>query len=71
LHNKVNILQSENAEFKEKRIELQWRSMRDNLIFVGIAESENPSTENCEQLVRNFLEEHVESDPTINQNINK
>lgn len=66
LHNKVNILQSENAEFKEKLIELQWRSMRDNLIFVGIAESEDPSSENCEKLVRNFLEEHVERDPTIN-----
>lgn len=45
------------------------RSMRENLVFVGIEEShsrQNP--ENCEQILRKFLETHVQNDQTINMN---
>jgi hypothetical protein len=54
----------------EKVIDLQWRSMRENLIFYGIQEAQNFSEngENCEERVKDFiknilgLEDQIEMD---------
>jgi hypothetical protein len=42
---------------QEKLIDLEARSMRDNLIFYGIAETQD---ENCETLVGTFITETLE-----------
>ena len=40
----------------EKIIDVRWRSMRENLIFHGIPESEShQATENCEMIIKNFI----------------
>lgn len=45
----------------EKIIDIQWRSMRDNLIFSGIPEAVNfeEEREDCEEVVQNFLEREM------------
>ena len=43
------------------------RSMRDNLVFVCVPETESNS-QTCEQTHRQFLQSHIENDTPINQN---
>ncbi|WAR00597.1 hypothetical protein MAR_024969 [Mya arenaria] len=77
MRHEIDILQSSNAVLQENVTDLRSRNMRDNLVFVGIPEnlqipSETNSNTNfatCEQTLRKFLTEHLENDPTINQNI--
>lgn len=54
----INIKQ---ASADEKLIDIQWRSMRENLLFCGLAEAEG---ENCERKVKEFIqtELHINKD---------
>lgn len=64
LSEKVDYLIKQQAEInikrnnsQEKIIDIQWRSMRENLIFSGIPESRNPGleVENCEFMIKDFI----------------
>ena len=41
IHGKVEVVQRENKQLKETLLDVQCRSMRDNLIFSGILENDN------------------------------
>jgi hypothetical protein len=45
-------LEEENSKLKEGLLDVQCRSMKNNLIFTGLSEQEG---ENCEGLLRDFL----------------
>ena len=69
LDKRVSKLEDDNVEIKdkhekleEKLTEVQWRSMRENLIFTGISEAEKGDTENT---LRRFLADEM----TIHQDI--
>lgn len=56
----INIKQTSTDE---KLIDLQWRSMRENLLFTGLSESAvYPNNENCESKIKEFIrnELHIE-----------
>lgn len=50
-------LSAEQTKTNEKLTDVQWRSMRENLIFYGIPESElnRGMYENCELIIKNFI----------------
>ena len=48
-------IQWESIELREKRLEMQTHSMKYNLIFSGIHESEDRQAENCETTIKNFI----------------
>ena len=48
----INIKQSDT---EEKLVDMQWRSMRENLIFTGLAEHGGRAIENCENKVKEFI----------------
>ncbi|MES9880359.1 MAG: hypothetical protein ABW185_05695 [Sedimenticola sp.] len=50
LEENIKQYESQNAQLESKYTDLEARSMRDNLLFYGIPESDQ--TENCEQLVK-------------------
>lgn len=56
----------ENKLMKETILDLQTRSMRDNLIFSGIQEK---SPDNPESLIKNFMTTHLRLPPDTVQNI--
>ena len=60
----INIRQS-NAD--EKLIDIQWRSMRENLIFTGISEPWDRSKVNeyCKSMVREFIRDELHIDKEI------
>ena len=60
-----HFLMTENNTMKERMIEQQSRSMRDNLIFKGIDDENSPS-ENTEEKVKDFIKTHLELDDEIN-----
>lgn len=60
-------LKHENANLKESVLELQCRSMQENLLFFGIAETTD-GPENTEQLLRRFLKIQIEDNSQINPN---
>lgn len=51
----------------EKLVDIQWRSMRENLIFYGIPESEvdQRAPENCELIIKNFIRMEMNIDKDI------
>ena len=58
-------LDSEKERLNETILDLQSRSMRDNLLFYGFAECrdrDERSTENCEEKVRSFCEKELKID---------
>ena len=56
-----NELQSKQTSTEEKVIDLQWRGMRENLLFTGIDEPvlQRGEYENAEQTLRNFLRDEI------------
>ena len=50
---RVDYLEKQQAKSEDKLIDIQWRSMRENLIFTGIDEPE--VTENVELTLREFF----------------
>ena len=56
-----NQLENKLSQTDEKLIDIQWRSMRENLIFTGIPESElrQGEQENCEALIKEFLKSEM------------
>lgn len=66
LRDKVSALETQNNEIRDKMLDLQCRSMRENLLFTGINESNDPTPEDCESVLRSFLNEHVQNDPSVN-----
>lgn len=52
-----NQLETKQSETEEKIIDVQWRTMRENLIFSGIPESDvrRGEQEDCEALIKEFL----------------
>ena len=65
-------LQWENVELREKLLEMQAHSMKYNMIFSGIPESEDRQVENCETTIKNFINKNlvVEGDAEF-QNIHR
>lgn len=57
LEKKQSELSAEQTKTNEKLTDVQWRSMRENLIFYGIPESElnRGMYENCELIIKNFI----------------
>jgi prefoldin subunit 5 len=57
LENNHREIATSNEQLKEKVTDLQWRSMRENLIFSGIEEAENneEEPEDCEVIIKNFI----------------
>lgn len=53
----VKQLETKNATLEEKTNDLEFRSLRENLLFHGIAEQHN---ENCETLIKQFIREKLE-----------
>ena len=53
IHSKVEVVQRENKQLKETLLDVQCRSMRNNLIFSGILENDN--SRGCEDTVRDFM----------------
>ena len=68
LESDVAALKHSNFSLQESVVDLKYRSMRDNLIFVGVDETSNNET--CEHLLRHFLTKYIEQDQTININNN-
>ena len=62
-----NELQSKQANIEEKMIDLQWRGMRENLLFTGIDEPvlQRGEYENAEQTLRLFLRNEMGIDDEI------
>ena len=56
-----NQMQEKQSKMEEKLIEVQWRGMRENLIFTGIAEKNLPygEFENVELTLKNFLRDEM------------
>ena len=50
-------LETKQSQTEEKLIDIQWRTMRENLIFSGIPESDvrRGEQEDCEELIKEFL----------------
>lgn len=57
LARKIEQLEIQQQHAENKIVEVQWRSMRDNLVFTGINESNlhQGETENCEIIIKTFL----------------
>ena len=53
-------MKKKNETLDEKLIDLETRSMRENLLFYGIAEGDD--NENCERLVKEMCNEHLQMD---------
>jgi len=71
----IQHLQTRNDSQNEEILDLKWRSMRDNLVFVGIPENylndteqteTSPSHNAQEQTLRKFLTQYIENDVNIN-----
>ena len=60
-----NFLQDENMQLRKKVIQLQSRSMRDNLIIKGIPDSYDQE-ENTEEKVKHFIKTELNIDEEIN-----
>ena len=58
--------QTESSKLQRKLYDLETRNMRDNLVFHDLPES---ATENCEQLVKLFMEEKLHMNHTDVENI--
>ena len=52
---KCNELQAKQQNTDERLTELQWRSMRDNLLFTGIAEDAETASEDVKGKLRDFV----------------
>ncbi|KAK3109102.1 hypothetical protein FSP39_023080 [Pinctada imbricata] len=64
---KANIrgLKEEMENVKERQIELQARSMRENLIFHGIDESAEGEVEDCEEKIKPFIQDKLQVTKTL------
>ncbi|KAK3082916.1 hypothetical protein FSP39_009009 [Pinctada imbricata] len=64
---KANIrgLKEEMENVKERQIELQARSMRENLIFHGIDESAEGEVEDCEEKLKHFIQDKLQVTKTM------
>jgi len=61
LNQSVKSYETEQKNLKSKINDLESRSMRENLIFYGLAEAEG---ENCEELVKQFITDELNEDAT-------
>ena len=52
IFDRLNTIENTQQCTNEKVIDIQWRSMRDNLIFFGIPESSQAAYENCEVIIK-------------------
>ncbi|CAC5379384.1 unnamed protein product [Mytilus coruscus] len=59
------ILFEENRQLKEKVIEQQSRSMRENLIFKGVPDDYNPD-EDTEAILKDFIKSEIQIEEAIN-----
>ena len=58
-NDKLEQISLENKKLKEEIVDLQFRSMRDNLIFVNISEERLENPDITEKLLLKFLEESL------------
>lgn len=49
-----------NAQMKEEILDLQCRSMRDNLLFYNIKEAQNKETEDCVRIIQDICSSELE-----------
>ena len=57
LEKKTKSLESEKSSLEVKLTDLEYRSMRDNLMFYGVAEHEN---EDCEYVIKNIIADNLD-----------
>lgn len=60
LTREMDLVKQQNKLFKETLLDLQTRSMRDNLIFAGLHENKQ---ENAEDVIKDFLKTHLKLPP--------
>ncbi|XP_046569376.1 uncharacterized protein LOC124277686 [Haliotis rubra] len=62
----ISRLKEDHLALREYTVDLRCRSMRDNLIFTGIRETEpQPTLEHCENVLKGFIKEHLQVDCDI------
>ena len=61
LKSSIRNLEQENSSMTDKISELEFRSMRDNLIFYGIPEND-PKTEDCHSILKTFIQDNLHID---------
>ena len=66
LSEQMQKISTENKQLKETVLDLQTRSMRDNLIFSGLPETNN---ENTESVVKNFMKTQLKIPPETLKNV--
>jgi chromosome segregation ATPase len=64
LNKEMQSLQNENDNLRCKILDLEVRSMSNNLMFSNIPEN---SSENCENVIKQFIRTELETDPTNNK----
>lgn len=62
-------LQGNNIKISESILDLQSRSMRDNIIIHGVHETAKETYQITEQLVKNFMTEQLKMEQSVVQNI--
>ena len=70
VENERDILKFENTELKERLLEMQTYSMKYNLIFSGVEETQSEienETENTEEVVKKFIKDELSIDATFMQ----
>ena len=58
-------------KLNDQFVDMQCRSMRDNLLFFGLAEKKNAGREDCMHLLNEFCEEQLEFDGPVSQYIDR
>jgi archaellum component FlaC len=59
LASEVSKIQSHCEQSKRDLLDLQTRSMRDNLVFFNIPENDDPSAEDCKTVIKTFCEKEL------------
>ena len=57
LENKTKSLESDKSNLEAKLVDLEYRSMRDNLMFYGVAEQDG---EDCEYVIKNMIQDNLD-----------
>lgn len=63
LSTKFDLLEKSKENMNSKISDLEFRSMKDNLIFYGVPENNTSPNENCELIVKDIIKNHLEISP--------
>lgn len=69
LEDTTNTIRTELTKTKDELLELQTRTMRDNLVFFNIPEKQNEKPEDTEQILYEFIEHDMKVDSELTKSI--